>query len=493
MFGEIEIRINAAHPNLPLAPLAAFAGSPSTVRVLGVPGAVGRSRISQVSLVVVRPDNSIRSVPCVFTDGVWTGSLAAFDESVRIVNGFRVVADGIDENGNEVSGYVLGVGDIEILALDGTVTPGKTIYYLHFVSEIPESPNYADVAKFGDGIRMWDGAAWQPFTETSDFALQTEVLTVAAGDTLQPSTIGRFTAVDSSEVGFTLADPPAGKMAEYEVWVDCKSAAPAAVSFRLADPAKVIDPRVEGSVRVMAVGKTYIYRIQAFENPDANHVSFTVFQQLAKGLSKVADLDWLYAPNTAMEIDTSKRANKTFTLNIVAIGEPRSVTVYWGDGTETTADCRTDRRTTFSHAYARSGTYVVQVSDVDVNIQSSTQSCIVRACRWGDSITNGWATFQDCKNLVGPVPRWGKSMESGQSAFQGCTALTGTIPEWGEKMTKCSGAFMSCSKLTGIWNTGATEEEIMPSRMVEHSGVVTGCSSTVRGYFKTTWGGTKTA
>lgn len=177
MFGEIEIRINAAHPNLPLAPLAAFAGSPSTVRVLGVPGAVGRSRISQVSLVVVRPDNSIRSVPCVFADGVWTGSLAAFDESVRIVNGFRVVADGSDENGNEVTGYVLGVGDVEILALDGTVTPGKTIYYLHFVSEIPESPNYADVAKFGDGIRMWDGAAWQPFAvaDTSHLATKEEL------------------------------------------------------------------------------------------------------------------------------------------------------------------------------------------------------------------------------------------------------------------------------------------------------------------------------
>lgn len=177
MFGEIEIRINAAHPNLPLAPLAAFAGSPSTVRVLGVPGAVGRSRISRVSLVVVRPDNSIRSVPCVFTDGVWTGSLAAFDESVRIVNGFRVVADGSDENGNEVTGYVLGVGDIEILALDGTVTTGKTIYYLHFVSEIPESPNYADVARFGDGIRMWDGAAWQPFAvaDTSQLATKEEL------------------------------------------------------------------------------------------------------------------------------------------------------------------------------------------------------------------------------------------------------------------------------------------------------------------------------
>lgn len=177
MFGEIEIRINAAHPNLPLAPLAAFAGSPSTVRVLGVPGAVGRSRISQVSLVVVRPDNSIRSVPCVFADGVWTGTLAAVNESARIVNGFRVVANGIDENGNEVTGYVLGVGDVEILALDGTVTTGKTIYYLHFVSEIPESPNYADVARFGDGIRMWDGAAWQPFAvaDTSQLATKEEL------------------------------------------------------------------------------------------------------------------------------------------------------------------------------------------------------------------------------------------------------------------------------------------------------------------------------
>ena len=168
MFGEIEISVNAAHPNLPLAPLSTFVGSPSTVRILGVPCAAGKSRITGVSLVVVCPDNSIRSSACVFAGDVWTGSLAAFDESAKIVNGFRVVANGTDENGNAIDGYVLGVGDVEIMAIDGTITTGKTSYYLHFLADVPENPKYADVAPFSDGLKMWDGTQWTPFAIGTD-------------------------------------------------------------------------------------------------------------------------------------------------------------------------------------------------------------------------------------------------------------------------------------------------------------------------------------
>lgn len=49
--------------------------------------------------------------------------------------GYSITADGIDENGNSVTGYVLGKGDVEILDADGEIIPGETTYYVHLLDE----------------------------------------------------------------------------------------------------------------------------------------------------------------------------------------------------------------------------------------------------------------------------------------------------------------------------------------------------------------------
>lgn len=48
MIGSVDIRLNAHRPQAPLEPMTAFAGSPSSVRISGVPGEVGRWRIEKV-------------------------------------------------------------------------------------------------------------------------------------------------------------------------------------------------------------------------------------------------------------------------------------------------------------------------------------------------------------------------------------------------------------------------------------------------------------
>ena len=50
MIGTIDIKCNAAHPNLPLSPLYTFKNSPSSIRVMDVPKKVGNWSIDKVAL-----------------------------------------------------------------------------------------------------------------------------------------------------------------------------------------------------------------------------------------------------------------------------------------------------------------------------------------------------------------------------------------------------------------------------------------------------------
>ena len=52
--------------------------------------------------------------------GVWVGTVEGSSATGSYTNGYTVLANGTDENGNPVSGYVLGRGDVEILKEDGT-------------------------------------------------------------------------------------------------------------------------------------------------------------------------------------------------------------------------------------------------------------------------------------------------------------------------------------------------------------------------------------
>ena len=163
MIGTIDVEINAAHPAMPLAEFAAFVNSPSHVRVRNVPRGVGAWSITAVHVVVSYPDNSIRSTACAHVGALWTCTIPACALDGKVENGFQVIADGVDENGNAITGYVLGLGDVCVLKRDGTVTVGKTSYYYHFLDEVPEHPQVADVCVIGGQLKWYDGEDWIAF------------------------------------------------------------------------------------------------------------------------------------------------------------------------------------------------------------------------------------------------------------------------------------------------------------------------------------------
>lgn len=166
MIRPIKITLNAAHPEVPLLEATTFVGSPSAVFVSGVPATVGLWRITSVKVVAHYPDDSATTVECAKgASGVWTATLPATATSGRVTHGFEILADGTDENGDAVTGYVLGFADFAVFTRDMTIDSGGTLYYMHYFDAAPASPKKGDVAPDGSGgLQLYNGTAWQPFT-----------------------------------------------------------------------------------------------------------------------------------------------------------------------------------------------------------------------------------------------------------------------------------------------------------------------------------------
>ena len=162
MIRPIKITLNASFPEIPLIEATTFVGSPSAVFISGVPATVGLWRITAVKIVAHYPDDSATTVECVKdAAGVWTGTLPATATSGRVTHGFEVLADGLDENGDAVTGYVLGFADFAVFTRDMTIDSGGTLYYMHYFDTVPEAPKKGDVAPDGSGgLQLYNGTAW---------------------------------------------------------------------------------------------------------------------------------------------------------------------------------------------------------------------------------------------------------------------------------------------------------------------------------------------
>ncbi len=92
--------------------------------------------------------------------GIWVGTIQGTSTSGTSKNGYTIFADGTDENGNNVTGYILGKGDIEILEADGTMSPDPTRYYVKLLSAEATQPREGDMYPTDEGYVIWqDGQA----------------------------------------------------------------------------------------------------------------------------------------------------------------------------------------------------------------------------------------------------------------------------------------------------------------------------------------------
>lgn len=161
MICTVEVRCNAANPNLPLKQFVSFKGSPSSIRVLDVPKKIGEWNITNVYVQVKYPDDTTISKECVRNGSVWIGTVDGTSTIGTSKKGFSIVANGIDENGEVVEGYVLGVGDVVIMDMDGIITPGETTWSIHLYDSQPENPKKGDAYFENDTLKIYDGTQWK--------------------------------------------------------------------------------------------------------------------------------------------------------------------------------------------------------------------------------------------------------------------------------------------------------------------------------------------
>lgn len=175
MIRTIDIRLNAAHPELPLPEATTYQGAPSTAFLRGVPKACGQWQITAVNVAATFPDGSTTTRAAVLSAGdVWVVTIPACATSGRTTSGLRILADGTDENGDTVTGFVLGVADFAVATFDIAPAPGVTSYALRYFDNVPNPPHKGDVAKIGGVIKYYDGTAWQPFADLSNYATKAD-------------------------------------------------------------------------------------------------------------------------------------------------------------------------------------------------------------------------------------------------------------------------------------------------------------------------------
>lgn len=160
MIGTIDIKCVAARPNQPLSPLFTFTGSPSSVRIMDVPKSIGDWNITTVRLVVKYPDNSTIVKNSVRSGSVWVATIQGTEITGKVSSGYEIVADGIDEDGNEVTGYVLGCGDVFVLNRDSKVMKDIEKFYVKYSDELPTTPAKGDLIAHNGNVRLFDGENW---------------------------------------------------------------------------------------------------------------------------------------------------------------------------------------------------------------------------------------------------------------------------------------------------------------------------------------------
>lgn len=159
---------------MPLFPLKAYSGSPSSIRVRNVPKQIGSWKITSVVFTAVYPDGQTKSANCVLVNNIWVGTIAGSDATGTTENGYTIFASGIDESGNQVNDYVLGKGDIEILDSTGVPTPSSHSYFVHLLSAESEDPKEGDLYPTLSGYMIWQDGAARPLVNLSDYYQKTE-------------------------------------------------------------------------------------------------------------------------------------------------------------------------------------------------------------------------------------------------------------------------------------------------------------------------------
>ena len=176
MIGSVEVRCCAAQPQKPLAPCFVFKDSPQSFRILDVPKSIGTWELTRVYVGLNYPDNTNVEKDATRQGNVWVATVEGCPIAGKTMGGFTIYADGTDEGGNEVTGYVLGNGDCYVMEKSEKISAlvGKTT--MRILDDIPSTPAKGDVVIVNGVMKIYDGEEWYNVeVDLSDYYTKAEI------------------------------------------------------------------------------------------------------------------------------------------------------------------------------------------------------------------------------------------------------------------------------------------------------------------------------
>ena len=201
MIGTIEMKVSASQPQKPTPPIFTFRDSPSSLRLLEIPKAIGSWNITRVYVIATSPDNSTQEIDCVRTGNVWVGTFSGCETAGKVLQGVSIMADGVDENNQPVEGYCLGKSDYYVIEGDADIKAlvGKTS--MRLLDSLPTSPVKGDVVELDGAFQMFDGSEWVGFggnVDLSDYYTKEEIDSTLSNYATSESVNASLSALASS-------------------------------------------------------------------------------------------------------------------------------------------------------------------------------------------------------------------------------------------------------------------------------------------------------
>lgn len=162
MIGSIEVKVTAHSPQKPITPFFTFKDSPSSLRIIDVPKSIGDWKITEVRVAIEYPDGVTVARGATRNGNVWVATIEGTSTTGKVVKGCQILANGIDEQGQEVTGYVLGIGDVFVLERDSTISPSDDdeYYTVKYCEETPTNPQKGNLIIEDEIVKIWDGEEW---------------------------------------------------------------------------------------------------------------------------------------------------------------------------------------------------------------------------------------------------------------------------------------------------------------------------------------------
>ena len=318
MIGSIDIKVNAARPNLPLAPLFAFQDSPSSLRVMDVPKSIGNWAITSVKVAIEYPDNTTVEKVAVRNGSVWVATLEGSEVAGKVSNGYSVLADGKDEDGNDVTGYVLGKGDVYILENGTELSRLVGKIAVRYMDEIPDVPTKGDLMNSNGELRLFDGEDWLVISTTEPPPVYDAQITIQKNGT----PVGTFTVNADQPKAIDIPVPSRTSDIENDSGFITVAAIPSDISAFNNDVGYITEAAIPSNVTAFNNDAGYITQeaipsqVSSFEN-DAGYITASALP------TKVSELenDSGYITESAIPSNVGAFQNDVGYLTSVSWGE----------------------------------------------------------------------------------------------------------------------------------------------------------------------------